>query len=775
MENDLIKMPSLLKQYTEIKKQYKDCILFFMLGDFYEMFYEDAEIAAKVLEITLTKRSFGLGFEKAPLAGVPLKTADIYLAKLIRAGYKVAICDQVSDSSEKGIVQREVTRVVTPGTITEEQILDGNENNYLMSIYEEDNIYDVAFVDISTAKVFYVKIKKSADFSFVYSKIKQLEPKEILLDINADKALLQFIEKNNIQISYVDVNSKNCEEGKIAVSMLMRYLERMVPEILKTLSDPELIKEDDYLSLDGVTIRNLELIETLFDRQKKDSLFGVLNKTVSAHGARVLSQMIKFPLLDKEKIIQRQNIVSFFYEDLLCQNDVRERLKTFYDLERIIVRLQIGTANGRDLLRLLSSFKAIEEIKCILSDHEEFNTFFSKLKTFETEATLIEEAIKDDPPLTIKEGGLIKDGFSKELDALKNEIKDATSYLSNLENKERMRTGIKNLKVKYNKVFGYFIEVSKSNVNNVPEDYIRKQTLVNAERFFTTKLKEVENEVGLANVKINELEYQVFNELKEKIETRSRDIKAAADIIATLDVLVSFSKVALENNYVRPNIIENKILIKGGRHPIVERILDEPFISNDTIIDDEHTLLLITGPNMGGKSTYMKQVALIVIMNQIGSFVPATSAELAIQKSIFTRIGAFDNISKGESTFFVEMKELAHILNNADEHSLVLLDEVGRGTSMRDGLSIAYSASKYLLNKTKTLFATHYHEISEMLDSKEVSHLKTSILKENDKIVLLHKIEEGISENSFGLDVASLAGIKLEVLKEASEIFKTLK
>lgn len=796
----------MMQQYLSIKEQYKDCILFFRLGDFYEMFFEDAIVGARDMEITLTKKSCGED-ERAPMCGVPYHAADTYIAKLIEKGHKVAVCEQVEDPAQaKGIVRREVVRVITPGTILSQSMLSEKENNFLASVYVGEKGEGLAYCDISTGEFAAIEFSGASHFENLLAELTKINPREILInsfDPVADGFCSQATNLTDATISpgvpeyYLERNCRRTirehfhteAEGSVgldhteapdlffAAGALLRYLKDTQKQSMQHMRTLRIYNAGTHMSLDRATLRNLEIAESLSDRKTGGSLLHILDKTCTAMGSRKMKQWLKEPLNSKKEIDERLNAVERLTNDLLTLNNLREALKGVYDLERLSSRIACGTANGRDLNALKSSLQNLPELKTELERCEDplLSMYDQEIDGLERICCLIDGAITEEPPVTIREGDLIRAGYSDALDVLKDSIKDGRNWIASLEPQERERSGIKNLKVGYNRVFGYYIEVSKSNLSLVPQDYIRKQTLVNCERYITPELKEIESVVLNAEAKINELEYQLFAELREKIAEEIPSIQRTSAAMAAVDVLASFAEASIKLGYVKPSITpEDRIVIQKGRHAVIERtIQDGVFVSNDLYIDrSEASLLLITGPNMSGKSTYMRQLALIVLMAQAGCFIPAESAEIGICDRIYTRIGASDNITQGQSTFFVEMSELAYILNTSTEKSLVILDEIGRGTSTYDGLSIAWAVCEHLTRpeqKVRTLFATHYHELTALSETMSgVRNLNVDVAESDGNIVFLHKIVEGSASRSYGIHVARLAGVP-ETLLFAAE------
>ncbi|NLP29719.1 MAG: DNA mismatch repair protein MutS [Clostridiales bacterium] len=790
----------MMRQYKDIKENYKDSILFFRLGDFYEMFFEDAIVASKVLEITLTAKNCGLE-EKAPMCGVPYHAADTYIAKLIDRGYKVAICEQVEDpATAKGIVKREVVQIITPGTVVSQNMLNEKDNNYLASVYLDEQGTGLAFCDISTGEICTLEIKDNNHIEILFNELVKLSSKEILINSpglendleTATDAYISLLDQSyynpkqleNRILDHFKVKSlqglgiSSMQMATKALGSLLLYLYDTKKQNLLHLNSLKVIDQSDHMSLDKSTIRNLEITETLFEKKVQGSLIGVLDLTHTAMGSRKLKQWLKEPLKKKEAIQKRLDAVELLSDDILKRNNLKELLKQVYDLERLIGRITCGNTNARDLIALRNSIAVIPDLKAELQRCGDslLEELYKEINDLKEPYELINSSITEDPPHTIREGGIIREGYSKELDELKNSIKDGQEWIANLEEVERNRTGIKNLKVGYNKVFGYYLEVTKSNYDAIPDNYIRKQTLVNSERFITPELKQVESVVLNAEAKINELEYQLFQELREEIQKYIKTIQKTANAIAVLDVLLSFAEVSSRLNYVKPEIDDSDVInIKNGRHPVLEVTnKDGIFVSNDLYLDrDKQSLLIITGPNMSGKSTYMRQTALIVLMAQAGCFVPADHAKIGLVDRIYTRIGASDNLAQGQSTFFVEMSELAYILNTATQKSLVILDEIGRGTSTYDGLSIAWATVEYLCDPKRmirTLFATNYDELTVLEGSiRGLQNLNVDVKEQDGTIIFLHQIVKGSSSRSYGIHVAKLAGVPAKVLDRADE------
>ena len=793
----------MMQQYMDIKNENEGCILFFRLGDFYEMFFEDAKTVSKELELTLTGKSCGLE-ERAPMCGVPFHSADTYIAKLVERGHKVAICEQVEDTTQaKGLVKREVIRIVTPGTVTDSSILKDNENNFLASIYLSQEGIGLSYVDISTGEAEITEITGENMLNVLTNELVRISPTEVIynkdgemyfdiaslleknLDTYATPLDKNYYIKNNIikcikkQFGNTFLMDMEVEDKKylsMAIGAQIQYLLETQKQNLSNLTNANLYTIGNTMALDRATIKNLELTETLFDRKKQGSLLGVLDKTHTAMGARKIKKWLREPLNNIEDINKRLDAVEYLVDEYMVRNNLKESLKRIYDFERLAGKITYGSANGKDLISLKSSLFALPDIKYDIEDTKVplLDELYENLDDLADIYKMIDDAIVEDPGFSIKEGNLIKEGYSKELDDLKFSIKDAKEWILSLEAIERERTGIPSLKVGYNKVFGYYIDVTKTHSDKIPEDYIRKQTLVNSERYITPKLKETEAIVLNAEGKINQKEYELFDEIRQKIKGEIRRIQSTSRSVASLDALLSFAQVSCDYGYIKPIMSTgDSINIENGRHPVVEQMIsDGIFVANDVNINrEDSSMLLITGPNMAGKSTYMRQIAIIVLMAQSGCFVPCDKAEIGVVDRIFTRIGASDNLTGGQSTFYVEMSELAYILNNATKDSLVILDEIGRGTSTYDGLSIAWAAVEYLCKsdrRVRTLFATHYHELTVMEKSVPgFKNLSVDVSEENGDIIFLHKIVEGSASRSYGVHVAKLAGVPDELLKSA--------
>lgn len=804
----MAELTPMMKQYMETKSQYQDCILFYRLGDFYEMFFEDALTASRELEITLTGKNCGQE-EKAPMCGVPYHAVEGYLNRLVAKGYKVAICEQVEDpKTTKGIVKREVVRIVTPGTNLDTQALDETKNNYIMCIVYIADRYGVSVADISTGDYFVTEIPDSAK---LLDEIYRFSPSEIICNeafymsgVDMDgmkdrlgitiysleswyfddevcrKKLLEHFEVS----SFAGLGLADYDCGIISAGALLQYLLETQKNSLSNLTHITPYAAGKFMMIDSSTRRNLELCETLREKQKRGSLLWVLDKTKTAMGARTLRKYVEQPLIDKTEIIRRLDAVQELKEQAISREEIREYLSPVYDLERLITKIAYGSANPRDLTAFRSSLEMLPALLYILQEMkaELLKDLAVDLDPLEDLCILVKKAIREDPPIAMKEGNIINDGYNEEVDKLRRAKSDGKDWLAKLENDEREKTGIKNLKTKYNKVFGYYLEVTNSYKEMVPEYYTRKQTLANAERYITPELKELEDMILGAEDKLYALEYELYSEVRDLIASQIERIQKTAKAVAALDAFASLALVAERNNYVRPKINEKGVIdIKEGRHPVVERMIpNEMFISNDTYLDDKkHRISIITGPNMAGKSTYMRQTALIALMAQIGSFVPAKSANIGLSDRIFTRVGASDDLASGQSTFMVEMTEVANILRNATSKSLLILDEIGRGTSTFDGLSIAWAVIEYISDSrllgAKTLFATHYHELTE-LEGKidNVNNYCIAVKEKGDDIVFLRKIVKGGADKSYGIQVAKLAGVPELVIGRAKEIVEEL-
>ena len=805
MSNELTPM---MKQYMQTKEEYKDCILFYRLGDFYEMFFDDALTASKELEITLTGKNCGLE-ERAPMCGIPYHAVDSYLNRLVSKGYKVAICEQVEDpKTAKGIVKREVIRVVTPGTNLDTQGLDETKNNYIMCIVYMADRYGLSVADVTTGEYLVTELDSQTK---LMDELYKFMPSEIVcneafymsgLDLDDlknrlhmaiysleawyfDDTLCRETLQEHFKVASLEgIGLSDYECGMIASGALLKYLEETQKNSLSHMSRLTRYATGNYMVLDSATRRNLELVETLREKQKRGSLLWVLDKTKTAMGARTLRKYVEQPLIDKESIVKRLDAVAELKDNAICREEIREYLNPVYDLERLVGKITYQSANPRDLIAFQSSLSMLPSVKCILKDMESdlLKEIYEELDPLEELCDLVGRAIQEEPPLAMKEGGIIKDGYNEEVDRLRKAKSEGKNWLADLETREREKTGIKNLRIRYNKVFGYYLEVTNSFKDLVPDYYTRKQTLANAERYIIPELKELEDTILGAEDKLCALEYELYCEVRNTIAAELTRIQRTAKAVAKLDVIASLALVAERNNYVRPKINEKGVIdIRDGRHPVVEKMIpNDMFIANDTYLDDKkQRISIITGPNMAGKSTYMRQAALIVLMAQLGSFVPASSANIGLVDRIFTRVGASDDLASGQSTFMVEMNEVANILRNATSKSLLILDEIGRGTSTFDGLSIAWAVVEYISNSkllgAKTLFATHYHELTE-LEGKisNVNNYCIAVKEKGDDIVFLRKIVKGGADKSYGIQVAKLAGVPDPVINRAKEIVEEL-
>jgi len=801
----------MMQKYLETKEKYKDCILFYRLGDFYEMFFEDAITASRELEITLTGKVCGTE-ERAPMAGVPHHAAENYAARLIEKGYKVAICEQLQDPKEtKGIVERGVVRILTPGTIVESNLLEEKKNNYIMSICKSGLYFGISVCDISTGEFYTCEIKDDNNFALLLDEIARFTPSEIIANsmmFECQEEMDKIRERFQIYMSRFNDKFFSDDEGNLAldyniienkkevtslkdrtlavksINALLEYLNETQMTSLEHINTIIIYNLSKYMSLDINARRNLEITEKMRDKTKKGTLLWVLDKTSTSMGGRLLRRWLNDPLLDVNEIQERLDAVKELKDNMMLRGDITETLKRVYDIERLAGKMAYGNANARDMITLKNSLEKLPEVKkvlelCEATKLKELNNNLDELKDiFE----LIDKSIIEEPPMTVKDGGIIKMGYDPEIDTLKRASTEGKTWLAQLEADEKQKTGIKTLKVGYNKVFGYYIEVSKSFVSQVPDRFIRKQTLTNGERYITEELKTIENQILGAEEKVIDLEYKEFVKIREEIARNIKRLQKTATVVSTLDVLTSFAQVAEDMNYCMPVVKNDGIInIKDGRHPVIDKMIGiGSFVPNDTYLNkDDSRLSIITGPNMAGKSTYMRQVALISLMAQVGSFVPAAEAEIGVVDKIFTRVGASDDLSMGQSTFMVEMMEVATILKEATDNSLVILDEIGRGTSTYDGLSIAWAVAEYIANKdkcgAKTLFATHYHELIELADKIEgVKNYSIAVKEKGEDIVFLRKIVEGGTDESYGIHVARLAGVPKVVTKRADEILRTL-
>lgn len=791
----------LMKQYKEIKSNFEDSILFFRLGDFYEMFFEDAVKASKELGLTLTSRNKEKNAD-VPLAGIPFHSADSYITKLVSKGYKVAICEQTEDPKmAKGIVKREVVKIITPGTVVDVEALDAKSNNYLMSVLKIENKLGIAYIDITTGEFKVTEVEKDDDFVKLFNELNKIEPKEVLVteDFYGEikEKLDDFLQKNDSVVTFVNkvrdsakylmeyfeivsLESYGIKDKKGiigAAAMALDYVATMQVEHELTVEKIEFVNISNYAEINAITSRNLELLKNQREKTVYGSLLWVLDECKTSMGTRLLKRFINNPLLNIDKIKKRQEDVQYFIDNILIREDLREKLEDIYDLERLLGKIIFGSENGKDLTALKKTIKSAVEIMKILENTNFFqnidvNILFECYK-------IIDDSINEDAPFSVREGGIIKSGYSQELDEIRNIMNSGKDFLLDIEQREREATGIRNMKIKFNKVFGYFIEITKSNLNMVPEHYIRKQTLSNSERYITPELKKYEDTIINSKAKIEDLEYHLFKEVSRKVKEHRKILSKLAERLAYIDVMVSFAVNAIENDYVKPEMSEEySFEIVDGRHPVVEKLIGRTdYVSNDTIFTEKESFVVLTGPNMSGKSTYMKQIALISIIAQIGSFVPAGKARLSIIDKYLTRIGASDDILTGQSTFMVEMSEVSNILNNATEKSLIILDEVGRGTSTTDGVSIATAISMYIHDKigAKTVFATHYHELTDL--ENKFSHIvnyRIEVDEKQGKVMFLRNIVKGGADKSYGIEVAKLAGLPKEILVESRKILKRL-
>ena len=796
----------MMQQYLEIKEKYKDCILFYRLGDFYEMFFDHAEICSRELELTLTGKDCGLE-TRAPMCGIPYHAVNAYIPKMIEKGYKVAICEQVEDPKlAKGIVKRDVVKIITPGTITELTMLDEKKNNYILSIFCNKNEASMAFCDISTGE-FYFSSVSGTDFDIkIINEISRIVPSEIIFssgNVETDMLKSEIAKTFDIYIS----NYNNLDENQMlnhlvessdlklstiqenACKLLLNYVEETQKTGTNQINTIRKYNIEKHMQLDTSTRKNLEILEANREKTKKGSLLWVMDETVTAMGGRRLRKWLEAPLLDKEEIVKRQDAVEILVNDSIKRDELKEALKTVYDIERLISKIVSANANAREMVSLKNSLKKLPYLKNVLLEIEEtynnkyFEELYNKLDVLQDIHELLEASIIEDAGISIKEGNIIKSGYNSQVDEYRSASTEGQNWILQLEAKEKELTGIPKLKIGYNRVFGYFIEVTNSYKSQVPEDrYIRKQTLAGAERYITPELKEIEDKILGAKDKLIDIEYKLFCEIRTHVANEVIRVQNTAKVVSILDVLASFATVAVNNNYVKPQIVDSgEIEIINGRHAVVEKALrNESFIPNNVKLNNnEDRFLIITGPNMAGKSTYMRQVALTSYMAQVGSYVPADSAKVSIVDRIFTRIGASDDLAMGESTFMVEMKELSNILENATENSLIILDEIGRGTSTYDGLAIAWATAEYVADKSKigakTLFATHYHELIDLEGKVDgVKNYSVEVKEKGDDVIFLRKITPGGADESYGIYVAKLAGIKKQVLVRAKEILKDL-
>ncbi|MDO5714958.1 MAG: DNA mismatch repair protein MutS [Tissierellia bacterium] len=801
----------MMQQYMNIKNENPDTILFFRLGDFYEMFFEDALLASRELEITLTQRDAGLA-KKAPMCGVPYHVANTYISRLINKGYKVAICDQVEDPKlAKGLVRREVTQIITPGTFTDIDYLKTDENNYLMSIYLDEYQINISYVDYSTGELFTgerVFLDQDSMFSYMADEIYRLMPSEILINEFHQNKVKKYLQLNRFYFNPISKEQmEECLNRKYfgilsekllteiedlknnhkishwnSIAMILNYLIETQKNQLNHINSVHYYDNQNYLILDESSKQNLELIQGLNTNSKKGSLLEILDNCVTAMGSRKLKKWVQSPLIDKDKICYRYDLIDAFLKDLILLDDIKGILKTVYDIERLSVKIANGTVNPREIDSLKRSIGASHQLKELLSQSNEviLQKLGSRIPFEEEVFQLIDKILMEDPPALIEENRIIRQEYDKRLDELFIASEEGRNWILNFEQNERNKTGIKNLKVKYNKILGYFIDITKSNLNLVPENYIRKQTLVGSERFFSMELKEMESKILGSKEQALNLQLKIFNDLKNKLLSYLSRIQKLANVLASLDCIISLTESSRINRFKRPNLNEDGVIsIIDGRHPIVEyNFKEEFFVPNDTVLDlDQNMIHIITGPNMAGKSTYMRQVALIAIMAHIGCFVPCEEADISILDRVFTRIGASDNLAKGESTFMVEMKEVANIVSHSTTKSLLILDEVGRGTSTYDGLAIAWAIIEFIAEeiKAKTLFATHYHELVVLADKyDEIDNLTIAVKRDEDEMIFLRRIIEGFSNHSYGIDVAKLAGIDPRIIHRANDILKVL-
>ena len=798
----------MMKQYFKIKEENKDSILFFRLGDFYEMFYDDAKLASKELELTLTGRDCGQD-ERAPMCGVPFHSCEGYIARLVAKGYKVAICEQTEDPAKaKGLVKRNIIRVITPGTVMESSMLDESKNNYICCMFAENKHIGICFCDISTGELYATEISGKDSYNVLTSQLASYNPREILIggDIVRIKELPKFIKsklsagvemledgkfdytlcKNTVSEHFKD-ESENVSDSEVLVSSigaLLSYLKDTQKSGLERINHIELYSESQYMRLDYNTQRNLELTQTMLTKEKRGSLLWVIDKTKTAMGKRLIRSWLEHPLMNISSINNRQSAVEELVNNTMLRLEITDNISGIFDIERLMTKIVYGSANARDLRSLCSAIQNLPRISELISDCNAsyLKKIYQDIDTLDDIFSLIDNAIVEEPPFTIREGGMIKRGYNEELDSVTGDMNNSKDILAKIEAEQREATGIPKLKVGYNRVFGYYIEVTNSYKDLVPDTYIRKQTLTNCERYITQDLKEVEGRILGAKDRSVALEFALFDTIRKTVADNLERIQKTAKAIATLDVITSLANVASDNRYVRPDVnLSSAIRIKDSRHPVVEALLkDAPFVPNDVYLDsNSDRVAIITGPNMAGKSTYMRQIALIVLMAQIGSFVPASSAEIGIVDSIFTRVGASDDLASGQSTFMVEMSEVANIVKNATSKSLLILDEIGRGTSTFDGMSIARAVLEFCADKkklgAKTLFATHYHELTVMENLLDgVKNYSIAVKKRGDDITFLRRIIPGGADDSFGIEVAKLAGVPQSIINRAKEILSEL-
>lgn len=805
----MAELSPMMKQYFEIKEKNKDSILFFRLGDFYEMFFEDAKLASRELDLTLTGRDCGQE-ERAPMCGVPFHSCEGYIARLVQKGYKVAICEQTEDPAKaKGLVKRDIVRVITPGTVMESSMLDEGKNNFIASSYMSAGVIGLSFCDISTGELFVTELSGEDLFDQLQNQFISYNPREILVggDIISFKGLSSFI-KEKLSASVEMFSDEECEyttclqsvsnqfkeedvslikdKAQIvsSIGVLINYLKATQKTGYERITSFEVYFDNQYMNIDFNTRRNLELTQTMMNKEKKGSLIWLLDKTKTAMGKRLLRYWIEHPLLNLSTILKRQGAVAELVNDTIQRMEITDALVGIFDIERLMTKIVYGNSNPRELRSLCSAFENLPKIKSLMSKFESklMKQLFEDIDELQDIHSLIDNAIEEEPPFSVREGGIIKEGYDESLDAVRSDMNNSTSLLANIEAEQKEKTGIPKLKVGYNRVFGYYIEVTNSYRDKVPEEYIRKQTLTNCERYITQELKDLEGRILGAKDRSFAMEYRIFDEIRKKVAENLDRIERTAKAIATLDVLTSLANVSADNNYTCPEVnLSDKIILKESRHPVVEVLLSgSPFVPNDVTLDnEENRVAIITGPNMAGKSTYMRQVALIVLMAQIGSFVPAKYAEIGLVDSIFTRVGASDDLASGQSTFMVEMNEVANIVKKATSKSLLILDEIGRGTSTFDGMSIARAVLEYVVDKkklgAKALFATHYHELTVMENLLSgVKNYNIAVKKRGDDITFLRRIVPGGADDSYGIEVAKLAGLPDWIIKRAKQILKEL-
>ena len=805
----MAELSPMMKQYFEIKEKNKDSILFFRLGDFYEMFFDDAKLASKELDLTLTGRDCGQE-ERAPMCGVPFHSCEGYIARLVQKGYKVAICEQTEDPAKaKGLVKRDIVRVITPGTVMESSMLDEGKNNFIASSFMSDGVIGLSFCDISTGELFVTELSGEDLQDQLQNQFISYNPREILVggDVVSLNGLSSFIKEklsasvemfSDEEFGYLtclDSVSKQFKEEDVnrikdktqlvsSIGVLIDYLKSTQKTGYERITSFEVYSDNQYMNLDYNTRRNLELTQTMMNKEKKGSLIWLLDKTKTAMGKRLLRYWVEHPLLNLSTILKRQSAVSELVNDTIQRIEITASLVGIFDIERLMTKIVYGNSNPRELRSLCSAFENLPKIKSLLSkfDSKLMKQLYEDIDELQDIHTLIDNAIEDEPPFSVREGGIIKDGYDESLDSVRSDMNNSTSLLANIEAEQKEKTGIPKLKVGYNRVFGYYIEVTNSYKDKVPEEYIRKQTLTNCERYITQELKDLEGRILGAKDRSFAMEYRIFDDIRKKVAENPDRIERTAKAIATLDVLTSLANVSADNNYTCPEVnLSDKIILKESRHPVVEVLLSgAPFVPNDVMLDnEENRVAIITGPNMAGKSTYMRQVALIVLMAQIGCFVPAKYAEIGLVDSIFTRVGASDDLASGQSTFMVEMNEVANIVKKATSKSLLILDEIGRGTSTYDGMSIARAVLEYVVDKkklgAKALFATHYHELTVMENLLSgVKNYNIAVKKRGDDITFLRRIVPGGADDSYGIEVAKLAGLPDWIIKRAKQILKEL-